>query len=297
MSRAGTIVAAVDFSADARHAALRAARLAAQAGARLVLLHVVSERPAESLEALMRALGRSHARQAHAARDSLLALAEEVRAMTGVAAEARVEEGEVTARVAAAAAHARLLVLGARGWNRLRDMLLGSTAERLLGRSHCPCLVVRRAPRHDYRRVIVGIDFSAHSAAALRAAQRWAPAAETTLLHACDIPFAGRLALAGVDEAQVRAWRTDARRHALAQLIDLAGDTHRGGGAPLHVVGMGHPSGVILARARSARADLIVIGKHGRSAALEMFLGSVTRHVLADAAADVLVVHAAARAR
>ncbi|NTV95478.1 MAG: universal stress protein, partial [Thiobacillus sp.] len=37
--------------------------------------------------------------------------------------------------------------------------------------------------------------------------------------------------------------------------------------------------------------DLIVVGKHGRHAGEELLLGSVTKHVLAEARCDVLVIH------
>ena len=35
--------------------------------------------------------------------------------------------------------------------------------------------------------------------------------------------------------------------------------------------------------------DLVVLGKHGQSATEELLLGSVTKHVLAEGSADVLV--------
>ncbi|MCB1982797.1 MAG: universal stress protein, partial [Rhodoferax sp.] len=35
--------------------------------------------------------------------------------------------------------------------------------------------------------------------------------------------------------------------------------------------------------------DLVVIGKHGQSAAEDLLLGSVTKHVLAEGQSDVLV--------
>ena len=35
--------------------------------------------------------------------------------------------------------------------------------------------------------------------------------------------------------------------------------------------------------------DLVVLGKHGQSTAEELFLGSVTKSVLADGSSDVLV--------
>ena len=51
----------------------------------------------------------------------------------------------------------------------------------------------------------------------------------------------------------------------------------------------GHPAAGIREQAEETRHDLIVIGKHGRSAAEELLLGSVTKHVLGEGQADVLV--------
>jgi nucleotide-binding universal stress UspA family protein len=54
-----------------------------------------------------------------------------------------------------------------------------------------------------------------------------------------------------------------------------------------------HAARHIVDTQRSMRADLVVIGKRRRTAVESVVLGSVTRHVLADAEADVLVVHVA----
>ena len=51
------------------------------------------------------------------------------------------------------------------------------------------------------------------------------------------------------------------------------------GDAPLHILGA----------ARERFCDLIVIGKHGRQAAEELLLGSVTKHVLAECQSDILI--------
>jgi nucleotide-binding universal stress UspA family protein len=48
---------------------------------------------------------------------------------------------------------------------------------------------------------------------------------------------------------------------------------------------------VILAQEEQLSADVIVIGKQGRSMIGEWLLGGVTRHVLAGSKCDVLVVH------
>ena len=45
----------------------------------------------------------------------------------------------------------------------------------------------------------------------------------------------------------------------------------------------------IVENEQSHDCDLVVLGKHGQSATADLLLGSVTKHVLAEGSADVLV--------
>ena len=45
----------------------------------------------------------------------------------------------------------------------------------------------------------------------------------------------------------------------------------------------------IVENEQSHDCDLVVLGKHGQSATVDLLLGSVTKHVLAEGNADVLV--------
>lgn len=284
------VLAAVDFSDDARRAAHRAAVVAAEQGARLGLLHVMSNASAASLRDLLRPHAGIPAQVLGSARAMLDELASDLAARTGVAATPRVEQGEVIPSILAAARQAALLVVGAHGWNPLRDLILGSTAERLLGRCRRPVLVVRRPARGPYRRVIVAMDFSPHSLNALAMAMRIAPGADIVLVHAFGIPFEGKLRIAGVDEERLREHRTQARHQALTEMVAMVASIDGDRSRLSHAVAHGNPPQLILAKARQLRADLVVIGRRGRSAAEDFLLGSVTRHVLSDAKCDVLVV-------
>ena len=290
MSAFDPVLAAVDFSDDARRAATRAAIVATEQGARLKLLYVLSNASAASLRDLLRPHAGVQAQVLGGVRAMLDEVASDLAGRTGVVATLRVEQGEVLPSILAAARKAALLVVGAHGWNPLRDLILGSTAERLLGRCRSAVLVVRRPARGHYRRVIVAMDFSPYSLNALAMAMRIAPGADIVLVHAFGIPFEGRLRLAGVDEERLREYRAQVRHQALSEMIatvaSIKGDRTR----MSHAVAHGHPPQLILAKARQLRADLVVIGRRGRSAAEDFLLGSVTRHVLSDAKCDVLVV-------
>lgn len=186
---------------------------------------------------------------------------------------------------------ADLVVLGARGESFLRYAMLGSTAARLLRKSaRRPVLVVKQPPHEDYRSVLVAVDFSPVSIQAIRTAKLLAPAADLVLLHAFELPYEGRLTFAGVDEQLIRKYVTTGSEIRRKRLLDFAAAA---GLAPLDYsarVIHGDPAQQIIAQEQEVDCDLIVVGKHGSRIAEELLLGSVTKHVLAEAQGDVLVI-------
>ncbi len=103
MSAFDPVLAAVDFSDDARRAATRATLVAAEQGARLGLLHVLSNASASSLRDLLRPHSGVQAQVQTGVRAMLEDLAADLAARTGVAATGRVEQGEVLPVILAAA--------------------------------------------------------------------------------------------------------------------------------------------------------------------------------------------------
>ncbi len=282
-----SILAATDFSAQAHLAALRAAVLARELGIRrCVLLHVAPRRtfsPADRAR-VMRHLQQELARQARA-----------LKAQTGVAFAPRLAHGVVVETLAREAERFSLVVVGAQGAHPLRDFAIGTSAERLLRKISRPVLIVKREPVGAYRRVLVPVDFSDAARDALGLARQVAPGAELSVLHAFDVPFEGKLRVSGVAEEDVLRYRRQARERARSGMETLLG---KAGEGVQRLVAHGYPSKVIPRIQAEIGADLVAIGKQGRSALEDLLLGSVTLHTLAAADCDVLVVPArAARAR
>jgi nucleotide-binding universal stress UspA family protein len=283
-------VAATDFSEHASWAAQRAALLAAQHGAPLELLHVVAEEQLNALRELLQTKPEGVVRLLEGVRQALSDAAGALAKATGASIESRVEIGEVVEVIAAQTGRADLLALGARGTNPLRDSILGTTAEHLLGKCTPPMLIVKRPAERAYGQVAVAVNFSPASEGALRAALRLAPNAAITALHAYDVPFEGKLRLAGVTNDAIDAYRYRTAEKAIGDLRALG---ERSAGEQARVatrVGQGYAAHLILENARELRADLIVLGKRKRPLVQELLLGGVARHVLADAGGDVLVV-------
>lgn len=284
-------LAATDFSDDARHAANRAACLAAERQAPLELLHVMSSPSLATLRELFGLSPDADAKLLDDAQRMLDELASEITAgKPRLALTARVAVGQVLDEILAASEEADMLILGARGLNPLRDLILGTTAERLLRRCKKPVLLNKRPPQGSYRQVIVPVDFSPHSAAALHMARFVAPAAEMTLVHAFGTPYEGKLWLAGVPDEEIHRYRTQARQQALNHIHALIGETRDDPCRYYISVEHDDAAPLILAKETALAADLIVIGKHGQSLIEDTLLGSVTRHILSDSKCDVLVV-------
>jgi len=292
MNAIRSLLAATDFSDHARNGLARAACIAAEQQAALVLLHVMSGPSLRSLRDLLDQPADVEAKLIAEAKRTLDQVATDIAGEHHVPVTSRVEIGVVLTEILTVAEQADLLVMGACGMNPIRDLILGSTAERLLGKCMRPALVVKRAPQDTYRRVIVPVDFSPYSASVLMAAMRIAPKSQIYVCHAFDVPFEGKLWIAGASDEKIHKYRAQARQQALTAIRDLIERIGGGSVFPMSsVVERGDATRVILDKEAEYNPDLIVISKHGRSALEEFFLGSVTRHILSDSQCDVLVVN------
>lgn len=191
----------------------------------------------------------------------------------------------------AEALDASLIITGTRGAGFFHGMLVGATAERIAKRSACPVLMVRQSPREAYRRVLVPVDFSSSSLAAIELALLVAPQATLVLMHALELPFAAKLTLGGADPGVFTRCREAARIEAVQRLHELAAAA---GLAPAQLR-TATPDGadpwmLIVQQELEHDCDLVVIGRQGRHVVDEWLLGSTTRMVMWECTGDVLVV-------
>lgn len=188
------IMATTDFSPRSVHVAGRAAALAQELGAELVLAHVLAaaqrgpslaptgRHRVRPLLARLGLVGRAMTPEAAAERLRMLA------GQLPVKAEVRVLRGPPETAIAEAATSlgAGLLVLGLHRERRVLDSLRLTTMERIVLAAPVPVLIAHHAPERPYTKVLALTDFSPGSAAALRMAARIAPAAR---FHAvCALP-------------------------------------------------------------------------------------------------------------
>ncbi len=196
------IVAATDLSAPARRAVDRAARLARPAGASLTLVHAVNASLLDELRRWSETGGDVEQSIVDDVRARLHHLADEIGARYQIAVNERTVTGRPVDEIARVGEQleADLIVTGTAGGGPFRSHLIGSTAERVVRKSARPVLMVRQLAHEPYRRALVAIDFSRWSAPSLAIATAVAPEAHFVLVHCVDVPFEGRMRLAGVSE-------------------------------------------------------------------------------------------------
>ncbi|HSB19224.1 MAG TPA: universal stress protein [Anaeromyxobacteraceae bacterium] len=141
-----------------------------------------------------------------------------------------------------------------------------------------------------FRHILVATDFSEASGPALRLAVEMARegGCDLTVQHTCEVPFYAytELAMSPVDllEPVVEV----ARR----KLADVVAGVHGRCPGAHAVLKVGVPWEQILAAAREAGADLLVVGTHGRHGVTHALLGSVAEKVVRLSPVPVLTVRA-----
>ncbi len=284
-----TILAPTDLSGHARDAVFRAARIAQQSGAALHLVHVQEAGIVDRLRHLVSDPPADlRSRLDAAARFGMEELAHALQQELGVQPTLHFAEGELVAEIRGAAERtgADLVVLGARGASVARHLLLGSTAERLLAEATQSMLVVRTPAEVPYRDVLVPVDFSPASLAAVRRARAIAPDARIHALHAYEAPYEGKLRQAGVEARELRGYVQAAEKEAALQ---MAGLVAAGGPGIASMLLHGHPLAHTLDQEEELGCQLVVVGKGSGSRATDIMLGSLSRRVLAQSRVDVLM--------
>jgi nucleotide-binding universal stress UspA family protein len=231
-----------------------------------------------------------HSLMASASR-SLEELAAAIQKRSGVVLEPQFRMGAVLEVILEMSADFSLLVLGARGRHPLRDFAIGTTTQRLVRQTRKPILVVRRKVTAPYRHMLVAVDFfSSYSSNALAYGHAIASQGEIHLVHVYKALFEGKMQSAGVSEEIIQEYRHKARRQAeieMRHFIESSGVD--GNGLRRSIVYGSHVPSQLLRKIREIDADLVVVGKHGKSLVDTLLLGSVTLHLLTECPCDVLV--------
>lgn len=267
------VVVAYDGSTPARTALDLAAELAAGRGLPLHLVCAVDAGDLVAVEAFTQT-----ARTALASAQALVA-------SRGVEVTTSTPLGAPSAAVLREVRPHDLLVTGTHGHRPVARVFLGSTSSALVTHATGPVLVARAATAPSDAPVVVGVDGSPSSGAAVAVAAREADLRGVGLRAV--LALTSVVDAAGAVELPAEVQLQDA--HALVTEA-VAGLAEQHPDVPISTaVVVAHPVTALVGA--SQEASLLVVGSRGHGPLRRMLLGSVSRELTQRAACSVLVVH------
>lgn len=278
-----SILVATDLSPRSERAVQRGALIARESGAQLHLLHVVEdERPQAVIQAEREAAEAFLARQASGI------------AADGVSCRHRIVVGAALVEIPRMADDLRadLVVVGTHRRSLLKDVFIGTTVERAIRTSRVPVLMVNGGEITPYRQILAAVDLSESSALAIRALAklRLGVGVSISVLHAFEATETSLIQRPSIPADEIARRMTtlqpDADRALAAFLKELPIQPGR---RIAQFVDTTVPE-TINNVAAAVRADLIVVGTHGRSGLSRLLTGSTAEAVLRSAVVDVLAV-------
>ena len=173
----------------------------------------------------------------------------------------------------ARSSHANLIILGARGLGRIKELILGSTSHRILLHASCPTLVVK-TPITQIRKILLPIEGEEDADMAVRFLEL-RPFRQTVEIQVFSVWPQPQLAwpttvgLSKVMEVQ-------ALEEAQARLDGITRRLLNMNYSCQSQVGLGDPAMAILEQAKSFQPDLIMMGTHHRGGLSRFLMGSVS---------------------
>ncbi|HCS56746.1 MAG TPA: universal stress protein [Gordonia polyisoprenivorans] len=282
------IVVAVDGSDTALEALRWGALAAVRENRSLRVVGVVETVAAGYAPGVLMTPAVAEALHADARRAVDEAIAAATKVSADVDAEGEVREGRPALVLREISSGAHLLVVGRRGRGGVAGLLLGSVSSDVAAHADCPVVVVS-GPVPQTGPVVVGVDGSAISQAALGAAFTQAAELGTSLVVVSTYPGFSGEGFYDQDEvlAQFRDGTTESverqvakhrRDHPAADTVSVETAVVAGDPAPRIIEAAGD-------------AQLIVLGSRGRGGFRGLLLGSTSQAVLHTASCPVMIVH------
>ena len=172
----------------------------------------------------------------------------------------------------AAAKKVDMIVIGRHGHQGIARMLIGEVAAKVITDAPCKVLVVPKAARIGYKKMLVATDGSPHANSAVNEA--------ITIAKRC-----------GCHLIAVSAIRDESEREEAKKITGAALEMAKKEGlATEALTPIGKPFNVIVETASGMGVDLIVMGAYGKTGIKKFLVGSSTEKVIGNAGCAVLVV-------
>jgi nucleotide-binding universal stress UspA family protein len=282
MGKYRKILVAVDGSESSRNALSQAFRFAVDEKCWITVTSVVPPFEGEMETLGVKDIRASLRKPCDDALNEARKLAESERALIKTVCE----EGEIYERIVdlADAENCDLIIMGRRGLRPVAHMLVGVVTARVIGHTQRDVLVVPDGTKVGWKTIVLATDGSKHSAAAAERAISFAKAygGELRVLSVVDVP--------AEFYAEAPAAVEDLVRKAKGFVSDVKKQAEAAGVKTETYVGEAEAYLAVNNLALEQKADMIVLGSHGRTGLRRLLMGSVTEKVIGYAPCPILVV-------
>jgi len=283
-----TILCAIDLSDISTHVLGLAAEFAEACDAKLMVLHVV-EIWDKRYDFIVAEIGKRIEVEAYGKVQTEL---DRLGKSKGVPVEVVVQKGQAieTIQDAIKKLQPDLVVMGSHGRRGMDNILLGSVAERILRVSPVSVLVVRPPKNPDIYTLLCAVDLSDCSRTALERAIELAKqdkVASLKVLHVFEVPIGYLEAGMSYETALIKTRDIHQRE------FDAFLEQYKTCGVKLEpVLEEGAPASLVVKYAENIKADLLVIGAHGKSRLTAMLIGGISTKIVHRSTVPVLAVKA-----
>jgi nucleotide-binding universal stress UspA family protein len=289
------ILCPVDFSETSDHTIEQATALAGWYGAKITALHV-SVPMVGPARGLPEVAGEPDPETARAG----ILTAFEAATDAGIPVDVVVRSGQAAQTIVdlADTLLPDVIVMGTHGTSGFQHLLLGSVTEKVLRRARCAVLTVppraRSTSALPFARILCPVDFSEPSLAAFETAASLAATSRAALsvLYVIEWPWVEPPAPSVADLPPAEGAALGEFRRYIETSAMMRLDALVAGSAieprPTSMLRNGKAHVEILRRAMESRADLIVMGVHGRSGFDMALFGSTTNQVVRQATCPVM---------
>ena len=187
-----------------------------------------------------------------------------------------------------------LLVIGAHGKHSMRDSFVGTTAEYISERTKYPVLITKSNHTKPYQKVLVPVDFSDVSKAALNYAIQLFPNSSMRLIHVGDHEFE-HLLMEEDKKGEIQANKIIKMRKAILFYLEskmkkfISRCKRKFNKSSYHIV-LGYPGPNIIKESMGKKCDLVVMGTQGHGTPHYRFIGSVASWVITEGDKDILLI-------
>ncbi len=278
------LLIATDLSPRSDRALYRAIKLASELNYNLHVLHVVDEDLPEKATYIIREDAKEILQEQIKSFKSRLKIKVNIKVVIGKHYEAILYESEKI--------KARAIILGIPSKNTLKGFFTGSTAERIIRSTNIPVLVVKKASQKKYSRVIVAIDFSVYSRRCLEFAIDLFANEEIYLVHSYHIPYKHIIGSSYISKKTKRGQYEEFLNMVNNEMSQFFSTIDKDTDNLNKIIKEGPVIVRLNNEIKNLKADLLIMGTHGRTGMTRTFLGSVAEDMLTTSKCDIAIINA-----